>query len=333
MLIAGYGSAGRRHVRNLQTLGCRDFVFYRTGRGTLPSDELAGWPVVASLDEAWSHRPRLTVIANPTAEHVKVALAAARAGCDLFIEKPLSDRLEGCDELLAEVSDRRLVAMIGCQFRFHPLLIRLREMLVAGELGAVIGARAEWGEYLPDWHPWEDHRQSYSARADLGGGVVLTLIHPLDYLHWLFGPVKQTQAATGRVAALQTPAGEDWAEVTLQFASGVIGQVHLDYWQRPPVHRLTVYGERGRADLNFHAGTLRWELGGKSGGPRNNEQTKFASVSEGFERNALFLDEMRHFLESVGDRREPSVTLADGIEVLKIALDAKQSAAEGRPHE
>jgi predicted dehydrogenase len=260
---------------------------------------------------------------------VTVALAAARAGCDLFIEKPLSDRLDGCRELLAEVSDRQLVAMLGCQFRFHPLLIRLREMVVAGELGAVIGARAEWGEYLPDWHPWEDHRQSYSARADLGGGVVLTLIHPLDYLHWLFGPVKRAQAATGRIAALQTPAGEDWAEVTLQFASGVIGQIHLDYWQRPPVHRLTVCGERGRADLNFHAGTLRWELACRTKG----QQTKFASVSEGFERNRMFLDELRHFLECVAHRQEPAITLSEAIEVLRIALEAKHSAQLGAGHE
>lgn len=330
MLIAGYGSVGRRHFRNLQALGCRDFVFYRTGRGTVPADELAGWPVVATLDDAWLHRPRIAVIANPTAEHLNVALAAARAGCDLFIEKPLSDRLDGCDELLEEVAQRKLVAMIGCQFRFHPLLIRLRTALAAGELGTVIGARAEWGEYLPDWHPWEDHRQSYSARADLGGGVVLTLIHPLDYSYWLFGPVRGAQAATGRIAPLQTPAGEDWAEVTLEFESETIGQIHLDYWQRPAVHRLAVWGERGRADLNFHAGTLRWELADRTEVRRSTEATRFASLSEGFDRNVMFVDEMRHFLACVAERQEPAVPLDDGISVLKIALAAKESAAGRR---
>jgi predicted dehydrogenase len=232
------------------------------------------------------------------------------------------------------VSQRGLVAMIGCQFRFHPLLVRLQQVLASGELGTVLGARAEWGEYLPDWHPWEDHRQSYSARADLGGGVVLTLIHPLDYLYWLFGPVSRTHASTGRIAALETPAGEDWAEVTLEFASGVIGQIHLDYWQRPAVHRLTVWGDRGRADLNFEAGTLRWELGKRAEGRGVSEAgVRFGKVSEGFERNSLFLDEMRHFLDCIAKRREPAVPLADGIAVLKLALAAKQSAREGRSHE
>jgi predicted dehydrogenase len=355
-LIAGYGSIGRRHVQNLQSLGCSQFVFFRTHRGTLPDDtsavnrrfaenrqaafqangneaaappsEKAAWVEVHELDRAWMHRPRIAVVSNPTAAHMKVALASARNGCDLFIEKPLSDSLDDCEELSEIVRRNNLVAMIGCQFRFHPLLIRLREGLSAGRLGAVVGARAEWGEYLPEWHPWEDHRQGYSARADLGGGVVLTLIHPLDYLYWLFGPVERVQASTRSVAALQTPAGEDWAEITIEFCSGVVGQVHLDYLQRPAVHRLTVCGDHGRAEWDCVAGTLRWETAGSSGNAA--PITTIETIPPRFERNSMFIDEMQHFLRCVETRQTPAITLADGIAVLKIALAAKQSAREVR---
>ena len=98
-------------------------------------------------------------------------MAAARAGCHLYIEKPLSHTLDHCRELAEVAGQRRLTTMIGCQFRFHPLLISLRKQLNERRVGEVLGARAEWGEYLPDWHPWEDHRASYSARAELGGAV------------------------------------------------------------------------------------------------------------------------------------------------------------------
>ena len=322
VMMAGYGSIGRRHFRNLKQLGCTRFVFYRTRHGTVADDELAEYPATTNLNEALSHRPDIAVIANPSAHHVQVALAAAAQNCDLLIEKPLASTLDGCAELQELVRSRSLVTLIGCQFRFHPLLQKLRSQLHEGRLGQVLGARAEWGEYLPDWHPWEDYRQSYSARPDLGGGVVLTLIHPLDYLYWLLGPVVETTAATRSVPSLATPAGEDWAEITLQFASGAIGQVHLDYVQRPPVHRLSVWGDAGRVEWDCHAGTLLWQ--------NCDGQTQLDRVPEGFERNDMFLEEARHFLDCVRQRRATQIPLEDGIAVLNIALEAKQSAERRR---
>jgi predicted dehydrogenase len=317
-LLAGLGSAGRRHFQNLRALGCSDFVFYRTYRSSLPDSEIGDWFSTSDLQAALARRPNFAIVSNPTASHLEVACAAARAGCHLFIEKPLSHSLDQCQELADLARQQGLTVMIGCQFRFHPLLISLRRQLGEGRLGELLGARAEWGEYLPDWHPWEDHRTSYSARADLGGGAVLTLIHPLDYLYWLFGGVRDVQAAVRRVPSLQTSAEDDWAEITLRFDSGLIGQVHLDYVQKPAVHRLWVGGDRGRATCDFHAGTLVWQpLDGDAETER---------VPDGFERNTMFIDEMRHFLDAVKHRQPSRIPLADGIAVLDVALRAKQSA-------
>jgi predicted dehydrogenase len=326
VLIAGFGSVGQRHFRNLRALGVKNFVFYRTHRGTIPDNELADWPAFNDLDAALKLRPAIAVIANPTARHLEVASAAAEAGCDLFIEKPVSSSLDGCDKLLDCVRKRGLIAAVGCQFRFHPLLIRLRSEILAGRCGSVLGARAEWGEYLRDWHPWEDHRRSYSARRELGGGVILTLIHPLDYLYWLFGPVRRVQALTRSIPPLETDADDDWAVIGLEFKSSVIAQVHLDYWQRPPVHRLAVWGDRGHAFLDFRSGVLNLICDGNQG----------ATVSEHlpaeFERNSLFVGEMRDFLSSVSSRNRAAVPLEEGIDVLRIALDAKESARGERLH-
>lgn len=318
VLIAGLGSIGRRHFNNLRALGCTNFVFYRTYQSTMADPETGAWPSTSNLQEALSHRPLLAIVSNPSAKHLEVAHAAAEAGCHLFIEKPLADSLEHCRELAELASKRRLTTMIGCQFRFHPLLVSLRDQLRGGRVGDMLGARAEWGEYLPDWHPWEDHRKSYSARPELGGGVVLTLIHPLDYLYWLFGEVHDVQASMRSVPSLQTAAGDDWAEITLRFASGQIAQVHLDYVQKPPVHKLCVWGDRGRANLDFHAGTLLWES------PDGGAETE--RVPEGFERNTMFVDEMKHFLEAVHEHRASAIPIEVGIDVLDIALKAKRSA-------
>jgi predicted dehydrogenase len=318
VLIAGFGSVGRRHFRNLESLGVTDISFYRSGQSTLCTDEIQTRPVFKDVEAALNCRPSAVIVANPTSLHMPVALAAARVGADLFIEKPLTDSLVGCNELIRLCRDRGLVSMVGCQFRFHPLLRRLRERLFEGDFGGVLSVRAEYGDSLLRWHPWEDHRRGYSARAQLGGGAILTLIHPLDYLYWLFGPVRDVHASVNKAAVLETDVNDDIADVTLEFESGATGHIHLDFLQDPAAHTLSMMTDRGRLALDFTAGTLEWR---PYGGSSTVEQ-----VPAGYERNAMFVDELRHFLERVEDRKSSDVPLADGIAVLEIALKAKADA-------
>ncbi|MEK6256144.1 MAG: Gfo/Idh/MocA family oxidoreductase, partial [Chloroflexota bacterium] len=180
--------------------------------------------------------------------------------------------------------------------------------------------RAHWGEYLPDWHPWEDYRQSYSARADMGGGVILTLCHPLDYLRWLLGDVDSLWASTARSGELEIDV-EDTAEIGLHFANGVIGSVHLDYLQRPPRHDLKIIGSQG---------TLRWDNEDGSVNLYRPEAKNWETfpAPEGFERNNLFRDEMRHFIEVIRGDVQPLCSLEDGVAALELALAAMESNTE-----
>jgi len=169
-VIAGLGSIGRRHLRNLLAIGESDIVLLRSGHGTLPDAELSGLPTVGSLSEALDGRPQAVIVANPTAYHLDVALPAAEAGCHLLLEKPVSHSMARVAVLAAAAAASGSRILVGFQFRFHPALRALRQLLSDGALGEPLHAGAHWGEHLPDWHPWEDYRSSYSARADLGGG-------------------------------------------------------------------------------------------------------------------------------------------------------------------
>ncbi len=183
IIICGLGSVGRRHLYNLQALGRNDIVLLRTGKSTLPDDELGILPVEYDLNHALLHwQPEGVVISNPTALHLEVAIPAAEAGCHLLIEKPMSHSTDGLDTLTKALRKGGGQVLVGYQFRFHPGLLAVKQLLEKEAIGCLISARVHWGEYLPDWHPWEDYRHSYSARSDLGGGVVLTLSHPFDYL-------------------------------------------------------------------------------------------------------------------------------------------------------
>jgi predicted dehydrogenase len=322
ILIAGFGSIGRRHFRNLLALGEQDILFYRSGRSTLPDDELKGFPVETDLRAALAHRPQAVIVANPTALHLDVAIPAAEAGCSLFLEKPISHTLEGVPALRAALQAGGGRVLVGYQFRFHPGLRQIKQLIDEGAIGRLVSVQAHWGEYLPGWHPWEDYRQGYSARRDLGGGVVLTLSHPLDYLRWLLGEVASLWAFTGQLSDLELSV-EDAAEVGLRFASGALGGVHLDYCQRPPSHRLEIIGTQGTLRWDSADGAARLYLVGQ-------DQWRSFPAPQGFERNTLFLEQMRHFLAVARGEADPLCTLEDGVQALRLALAAHLSQSQGR---
>jgi predicted dehydrogenase len=212
--------------------------------------------------------------------------------------------------------------LLGYQFRFHPGLQQVKSWLENGMIGRPLSFRAHWGEYLPDWHPWEDYRVSYTARQDLGGGVVVTLSHPVDYLRWLLGEVQALWAFSGKVSDLEVQV-EDYAEIGMQFQNGATGSLHVDYFQQPPSHTLEITGTLGRIiwdNADGRAELFRGETGVWQDVP----------LPANFDRNDLFLAEMRHFIEIAQKKVEPLCSLADGEAALKVCLAVHQSAASGK---
>jgi len=322
ILIAGLGSIGRRHLKNLLALGESDILLYRTYHSTLPDDELKEFPVEQDISAALTHKPDAVVISNPTSMHLDIAIPAAEAGCFIFLEKPISHSLAGINELQAALQRGGSQVFVGFQFRFHPGLQLVKRLLSDGSIGRPISARAHWGEYLPHWHPWEDYRRGYSARSDLGGGVLLTLCHPFDYLRWLFGEVDSLWAFTGKLGDLDLEV-EDTAEVGLRFTSGILGSLHLDYTQRPPAHYLELIGTNGTIRWDNDTGTVKQYRGA-------DDRWQTFPTPENFERNDLFLSQMGHFLDIVNGVAEPLCTLDDGIRALQLALAAHQSSKQGK---
>lgn len=333
-LIAGLGSIGRRHLRNLIVLGEKDIVLIRTRKATLPDDELAGYPVETDIHEVLKkHKPDAVVVANPTALHLDVAIPASEAGCAILLEKPVSDSLDRLDIIQQAAQKSGSKILVGFQFRYHPTLNKARELIQANAIGKVLTVHAHWGEYLPQWHPWEDYSESYAARADLGGGVIRTLTHPLDYLRYLVGDVESLWSFNGHVSPLELDV-EDVAEIGLKFKSGSIGGVHLNYVQRPPRHTLEIVGTQGTLRWDNADGTLQLQrfpapFGSYSDVPPAPVIETF-SPPDGFERNQLFVSQTRHFVETAQGEAEPTCSLDDGIMALRLALAAIESQKSGR---
>lgn len=320
-LLIGYGSIGRRHLANFHELGVRDWAVVHTGKGTLPFEPPCPVRRYSNLDEALEREhPGFAVIANPTSLHVSTAIACLNAGYHTLVEKPLSHSLDGLKEL-AEAATGEQRSLVGFQFRFHPALRRIQQLVTGGKLGAPLHARVVWGEYLPSWHPWEDWRSGYAARAELGGGAHHTLSHPLDYLQMLFGPPAQVSASLTTNGPLGMQVAEG-ADVLLRFPSDVTAEVHLDYWSRPTRHRLELVFTEGSVEWDYLTGAFRtWSAA--------DETWLEESLPGVADRNELFRTEAGHFLDVIRGDAQPVCPLEDGIALVRLCSAIERSASAG----
>lgn len=320
LLIVGCGSIGRRHLRNLRALGVTDLLVFdiRTDRMASAAAE-CGASVAHSPMEAYNWRPDAVFVCTPPHLHLSHAGEAVAAGCHLFVEKPLADRLDGVDELLAEAECRGRILAVGYNWRFHPGPARLKQMLDQGLIGESLSIRAEFGQYLPDWRPAEDYRTTYTARASEGGGIILDASHELDMIRWLGGEVQSVWCAAGKVSGLEMDA-EDTAEITLRMRRGFFAQVHVDCVQRGYTRTCKVTGTEG---------TLVWDA---AFGVRHYDAKAKVWHEEpiGVEPNSIYFEEMAHFLACLRGEARVLVDGAAGRAALAIAMAAKRSAVERR---
>lgn len=332
ILICGVGSIGERHIANLLTLGFERLAVYRVRHRPYRTLTRA-FPVFKDLRQALTRfEPTVVFVTGPTAQHMPVALEAAQAGCHLFIEKPLSHTLDDLDDLQAALGRSGRHAMVGYMLRFHPLLRRVKAWLDEGQqgrLGRPIFARVSWGEHVPDWHPWEDYRTSYAVLPDMGGGPALTLSHELDLLVWFFGAAEHVVGLTNRVSPLEARC-EHAVDILARFRGGVTANVHLDYCQRPSQRSWELVCSRGRVAFDHNAGTLS-SYGATIGESRPLELStvpwpETVRVPDGFDRNTMFLDEVRYFFECLEAGRPPAPGIAEAAESVRMALRALESS-------
>lgn len=320
-LVAGLGSIGRRHGRNLRALGHEIVGFdpVEERRATFAA-EVEGAAVAATLDEALQSGCDLAVIASPNVFHLEQSIRCAEAGLALFIEKPLATSMDGVDALRAAASSRGTVILMGSNWKFHPGPRRLREIVRADGFGEVLAVQSIGGQYLPDWHPWEDYRGMYSSRASMGGGVLLDS-HDVDYLTWIAGPVKTVACHAIRTGTLEIETN-DLACLLVEFESGARATMQIDYLQRPFARRVHVTGKRGTAIWDYVLGLVRWYDAG------TRAWTDERQPAGDYDINQMYVDEMRHFLDCVEQRRETITPLSQASHVLSVLDAARRSAGQ-----
>ena len=321
VLVVGYGSIGRRHVDNFLEFKDVRLIVY-TKRNDLQLLKKKGIKISNSLTECLKENPDIGVITNETSLHIPIAIKLAKEGLDLFLEKPLSNSLKDVEKLRAIVRKKKLITQMGCNMRFHPCIKKIKSLIEHQKIGRIISAQVQNYSYLPDSHRWEDYRKSYAARKDLGGGVILTnAIHEIDYLYWFFQEVENVISISGKFSDLDIKA-EDYVSGLLKFKNKIIGELHMDYFQRPDFRSCKIRGTKGEIYWNsdnncvniYNINKKKWE-------------TKFDNgFSHNIDTYSSYVEELKHFLKCVKHRKETINDLEQGVRTLKIALAIKKAS-------
>jgi len=322
-LIVGCGSIGRRHAKNLESLGLTHFAFCDVNRGALEQcrKEVEG-EIFSDYSEALEgFGPDFVLICTPPVCHVEEALLALRARAHVFIEKPLSHESSGIQVLIREARRQDRNIQIGYNMRFHPGLQILKELIDGGKIGRVLWLNAEAGQYLPDWRPWQNYREGYSARKELGGGIILDGSHELDYICWLLGRPTEVSCQAEHLSGLEVDV-EDAAWIYLAFPERRRASLRLDFVQRSYSRTCKVVGETGTALWDFATEEVRWY---------SSEDEAWHAIPYKFRVNDMYVAEICHFLRSLGSGTGPLVDVEQGRDVIRVVEAAKKSSLERRP--
>lgn len=306
-LVVGCGSIGKRHIKNLISMGYKDVVGCDADQERLNQIKTE---LGAKISNDYSKSLKDTdavLVCTPNHLHTRFAVEALKEGKHVFIEKPMSHELKGLDEIKRLSKEKNLVVQIGCNLRHHSLLKQTKKQLETNKIGKIKEVRIEFGSYFPSWRPGQDHLKNFGSHKSMGGGIILDDIHEIDYAIWLFGEIKNISCKAQKLGDV-TIDTEDTADLEMETKTGTKIRMHMDYLQKEPKRVFKITGEKG---------TIQGDLNKGENGQK-------------FDYNPTYIDEMKEFIECIQKNKKPGVSYEEGLYDLKVALAAKKSAEEGK---
>lgn len=266
-LVVGLGSIGKRHVAVLKELGEEVHCVTSQSTGLCKSYH--------SIDQALrDHQYSRVIIANKTSDHVSSLSELMKNDYQgvALVEKPLSLNI---DQLRTEPSFPTYVAY---NLRFHPQTYKVQELLKEED---VLFALSYVGQYLPDWRPDRDYRETYSAKKEEGGGVLRDLSHEMDLVNYLLGKTALEYSYQDHMSSLEIDS-DDYVHLCGKNNRTRHISITMNYLDRNPARTLKIVTNEKSLDFNFIEGTF----------VINNEQFTL----ENFDKNASYKNMHRDLL-------------------------------------
>ncbi|PYN96830.1 MAG: hypothetical protein DMD91_19755 [Candidatus Rokuibacteriota bacterium] len=319
--ILGLGSIGRRHLQNFQSIGVDTVTAYDSSseQRAAARRQFAGATIVDTVEAAVAGADGVAVC-TPPSSHLTLARVGLAHGAHLMIEKPLAASTEDVADFLRECDARGRCVLTAYNWRYWPPLLLAESLLKQERIGALRAARTEYAYHLNAHRYPGTYRSSYMADAKQGGGCLLDESHAIDYMRWLCGEIVEVSAAVEQVSDLEM-SSDDVADLTVRFASGAVGNIHMNLFAWNVHSHFELLGERGVLQWRrmenelrlFDAAANRWEI-----------------YPSGGQLNDMYVEEARHFIACVRGEDRPRCDGWDGLRTMQVIDAARRASAERR---
>lgn len=254
-MISNFHAKAIRDVRGAKLVACFDAV-------PAAADRLAqatGCRAYHRLDEMLAD-PAVTIvtIGTPSGAHLEPAVAAAKAGKHVIVEKPLEITLKRCDQIINACDKAGVHVSTVFPSRFHESCIEIKRAISEQRFG-----RLTLGDAYVKWFRPQSYYDSGAWRGtwelDGGGALMNQAIHSVDLLTWFMGPVIEVSAMTGTLAH-ERIAVEDAAVATVRFANGALGVIEASTAAYPGyLKRIEIHGSAGSAVME-EEDIVKWDF-------------------------------------------------------------------------
>jgi len=334
ILFIGLGSIGQRHIRNLKLIEPKS-KFYTITKGiSVPLLNNLNRAIKGDIKKKYSIKYFKTLskiyeskikidcafVCTPSSKHISYVIELLKYNIPCFVEKPLGSSLKRLIELESLLKKKKIITMMGYQLRFNPLIKYLEKIIKKKSLiGPPIAAHIHHGENIKDFHPYEDYRDSYVSKKKLGGGVILSQIHEIDYFLHLFKDydVINSSSVSSKVSDLDIDVEDVFSSNFLlkKDKAKMVCSINMNFFESPKKRKFYLIGKKGSLVACFNSNTIHINKKNKK------EVKKFK-----FKKNDIFIKELKFFISRVKSKTmiPNSLNLYNGIKTLRFALKLKK---------
>lgn len=325
-LVVGLGSMGKRRIRNLANNGQSEIVGYDILPERMREAETKyGIKTVKSFKDISTVDFDAILISTPPDMHGDFIRFALKENKHFFVEHPTSD--DGYKNILKN-RNQKIVMAPSCTLRFYEPVKIIKKMLDKGVIGKILAYQYHMGQYLPDWHPWEDYRKVYFSKKETSACREM-LPFELTWLNWIFkANVSEISGYIQKVSNLDMDA-DDIVVSSLKYDNGILGSIIIDVISRKPLRTLKVIGENG---------VLEWERFDSKLKIFNTKLKKTKTIrlqnghpAKGYiNEEEMYDSEIDAFIKAMEGKRKFPHTFQENLNLLNVLFSLEKSQLTGK---
>lgn len=323
-LIIGLGSMGKRRIRNLKYLNENEIIGFDTRDDRCKEiEDMFGIKTFKDLEKAIQENPDVMIISTPPDLHMRYAKIAIEQDMHFFTEASVTEY--EMSEVIQMLKRYNKVGLPSCTWRYHPVTLQVQNLINSKKIGNPLVFFHHCGQYLPDWHPWEDYRKYYVSKKETSATKEM-ISFELVWLVHLFGYPVSVTAIKSKVSDLEIEI-DDVFMVLLEFQNGVRGNLLVDVISRFPYRQIKILGQEGviiadwlEKETKYFTKQSSWIK----------EKVMDQPNQEGYiHSDQPYIEEMKSLIKLINNQIDYPYTFEEDKKVLRILHAVEKSSDSG----